>query len=233
MTSTPMLATPEFSKTFVIECDALGMGIGAVLMQEGRPLAFESIKLTKRDQTKSTFEKEMMAILHAVRKWYLLGNRFQVKIDHNSLKYFLEKRVSSEEQQKWVTKIQGYDFEIVYKKGKDNIVEDALSRKEIHPMFHVTSGSLLEEARQEWQDDPSMKQKIQDLQGGKDLGDFTWKSNTLFYKGRIYLISHSNLKRKVLEESHLVPTASHSGFFKTYQRVKQCFYWDGLKKDTK
>ena len=74
----------------------------------------------------------MLAILHIVRKWrqYLLGNRFQVKTNHNSLKYFLEQRVSSEEQKKWVTKMQGYDFEIVYKKGKDNIVADALSRKE-------------------------------------------------------------------------------------------------------
>ena len=99
MTSTPVLATLEFSKTFVIECDASRTGIGVVQMQEGKPLAFESRKLTKRDQTKSTYETEMMAILHAVRKWrqYLLGNRFQVKTDHNSLKYFLEQRVSSEE----------------------------------------------------------------------------------------------------------------------------------------
>jgi hypothetical protein len=73
-----------------------------------------------------------MTILHALNKWhpYLIGRHFKVKTDHDSLKYFLEQRLSSEEQQKWVTKILGYDFEIIYKKGKQNVVEDAFSRKD-------------------------------------------------------------------------------------------------------
>jgi hypothetical protein len=73
----------------------------------------------------------MLAILHAVELWrpYLLGQRFQIKTDHQSLKYFLEQRIFSQEQQKWVTKLFGYDYEIIYKKGKDNVVADALSRK--------------------------------------------------------------------------------------------------------
>jgi hypothetical protein len=58
-----------------------------------------------------------------------LGKHFQIKTDHQSLKYFLEQRISSSEQQKWVTKIFGYDYEIIYKKGKDNVVVDALSQK--------------------------------------------------------------------------------------------------------
>jgi hypothetical protein len=74
----------------------------------------------------------MVEILHALKKWcpYLIGRYFKVKTDRDSLKYFLEQRLSSEEQQKWVTKILGYDFEIVYKKGKQNVVVDALSRKD-------------------------------------------------------------------------------------------------------
>jgi hypothetical protein len=58
-----------------------------------------------------------------------LGKHFQIKIDHRSLKYFLEQRISSPKQQKWVTKLYGYDYEIIYKKGKENVVVDSLSQK--------------------------------------------------------------------------------------------------------
>jgi hypothetical protein len=73
----------------------------------------------------------MLFILHAIDLWrpYLLGKRFQIKTDHQSLKYFLEQRLSSPEQQNWVTKLFGYDFEIIYNKGKYNVVVDAHSRK--------------------------------------------------------------------------------------------------------
>ena len=73
----------------------------------------------------------MLAILHALTKFrrYLVGGRFKVKTNHNSLKYFLEQKELNERQQKWVSKIQAYDFEIEYVKGKNNVVADALSRR--------------------------------------------------------------------------------------------------------
>jgi hypothetical protein len=81
----------------------------------------------------------MLAILHAVQKWRpnLIERHSKVKTDHEILKYFLEQQLSSEEQQKWVTKMLGYDFEIIYKKGKHNFVANSLSRKE-----EETKGSL-------------------------------------------------------------------------------------------
>eukprot|EP00253_Pinus_taeda_P016234 PITA_16234 len=85
-------------------CGFLGLtgnGIGVVLMQDERPIAFESRPIKGKFLSKSIYEKEMLAILHALKKWrpYLMGRHFKVKTDHDSLKYFLEQRLSSEEQQ--------------------------------------------------------------------------------------------------------------------------------------
>jgi hypothetical protein len=97
MCSNPILTLSNFTKTFVLECDASGKGIGVVLMQDGRPLAFNSKQISEWHLGQSIYEKEMFAIMHVVDLWrpYLLGQRFQIKTNHQSLKYFLEQRISS------------------------------------------------------------------------------------------------------------------------------------------
>ena len=100
MCTTLVLSLPDFTKTFVLECDASRKGIGVVLMKEGQPLAFTNKQLSEKNLVKSIYEKEMLAILHVVDLWcpYLLVKCFQIKTDHHSLKYFLEKRPSSLEK---------------------------------------------------------------------------------------------------------------------------------------
>jgi len=160
MCQAPVLATPDFTKTFIVECDASGNRIGVVLMQDERPVAFESFPIKGKFLHKAIYEKEMLAILNVLKKWrpYLMRRHLKVKVDHDSLKYFLEQRLSSEEQQKWVTKMLGYVFEIIYKKGKQNVVADALSRKDedVEALLYAISiiqPDWINEAREEWKND--------------------------------------------------------------------------------
>ena len=80
------------------------------------------------------YDKEMLAIMHALAKFrqYLVGGHFVVRTNHNNLRYFLEQRDLNESQHKWVSKVQTYDFDIEYAKGKNNIVVDSLSRRPIY-----------------------------------------------------------------------------------------------------
>jgi hypothetical protein len=131
MSTCPVLALPDFDQSFILECDASGEGIGAVLMQNRHPLACESLKLRGPELLYTIYDKEMFAIMHALAKLrqYLVGARFVVRSYHNNLKYFLEQKDLNERQQKWVSMIQAYDFDIEFFKGKNNVVEDALSRR--------------------------------------------------------------------------------------------------------
>ena len=118
----PILTVPDFSKTFTIETDASNKGLGAVLMQEGRPVAFLSQTLSYRVQTKSVYERELMAIVMAVQKWrhYLLGRHFIILTDQKSHKFLTKQRVMGEEYFRWTSKLMGLDFEIQYRPEKEN-----------------------------------------------------------------------------------------------------------------
>jgi hypothetical protein len=115
MCTTHVSSLPDFKNTFVLECEASGEGIGATLMQEGQSVAFTRKQLLEHRLGQSIYEKEMLAIMHVVDLChpYLLVQGFQIKTDHHSLKHFPEQRISSLEQQKWVTKLFGYDYEII------------------------------------------------------------------------------------------------------------------------
>jgi hypothetical protein len=130
MTRTPVLALPDFQKQFTIETDACGEGIGAVLMQSGQPIAYLSKALGQKHKALSIYEKEFLALIMAVEKWrpYLQRQEFVILTDHKSLAYLSNQNLHSDMQRKAMTRLMGLQFKIVYRKGKENVAADALSR---------------------------------------------------------------------------------------------------------
>lgn len=102
MTTTPILDMPNLNESFTIETDASGEGIGAILTQQGKPIAFLSQALGVAKLSWSTYAKEMFAILQAIRTWrlHILGKLFFIQTYQRNLKYLLEQRIGTPEQQR-------------------------------------------------------------------------------------------------------------------------------------
>lgn len=156
MMQATVLGLPDFDQMFVVETDASGTGLGAVLQLHGHPIAYLSKALAPKHQALSTYEKEFMAVVLALDKWrgYLLDRHFQIKIDHFSLKYLLDQRLNTPFQTKWLPKLLGFDYEIVYKKGCDNSAADALSRVvpygELFALLTTVTSDLMIQVEHSW-----------------------------------------------------------------------------------
>ena len=121
----------------------------------------------------------------------------------------------------------GYDFEIIYKKWKINVVADALSRKneEVEALLcaiSIIQPDWITEARDEWKKDEEVWKLIQKLKQDPSTSDtFSWKNDSLWYKDHLYICKNSQLKQIILLELHISPLGGHSGFLKTYHSVKK------------
>ncbi|KAL3524974.1 hypothetical protein ACH5RR_013346 [Cinchona calisaya] len=107
LSNPPIIALPDFTQEFTLEINALGNGIGVVLMHKNRPISYFSKALSFKHQALSVYQKEMMATVAVVQKWraYLIGRHFIIKTDHQRLKYLMEQRIATPMQQKWIAKL--------------------------------------------------------------------------------------------------------------------------------
>ncbi|KAL4564788.1 hypothetical protein LXL04_028859 [Taraxacum kok-saghyz] len=235
MTTVPVLAMPDYSKEFVVETDASGFGLGAVLMQQQRPVAYYSCNLGTRDRMKSIYEKELMAIVKSVLKWrlYLIGRKFTVRTDQLSLKYLLEQRIVGSDYQKWISKLMGFSFDIQYRTGSSNRVADALSRRDDGPTcdtLTVTCWKFWEQLKHELERDEFFSRMKTELHRDPSIHKgFSIYQNNLFYKGRLVLPSKSHLHNEVIREFHDTPIGGHAVEYKTYKRVASEVFWTGMK----
>ncbi|TYK22485.1 F15O4.13 [Cucumis melo var. makuwa] len=229
----PCLALPNFDKSFEIECDASGIGIGAVLMQEKQPIMFFSEKLNGAQLNYSTYDKELHALVRALKVWqhYLWPKEFVIHTDHESLKHLKGQTKLNKRHAKWVEFIETFPYVIHYKKGKDNMVADALSRR--YALFSSLSAKVLgfkhmiELYKVE-------KSEFYDVYAqcleGKNVQDYIVFDGMLFRKGKL-CIPKCSIRELLVKEAHGGGLMGHFGEFKTYSMLCEHFYWLKMRKD--
>ncbi|KAA0053259.1 pol protein [Cucumis melo var. makuwa] len=140
LVTAPVLTVPDGSGSFMIYSDASKKGLGCVLMQHGKVVAYASRQLKSHEQNYPTHDLELAAVVFALKIWrhYLYGEKIQSFTDHKSLKYFFTPKELNMRQRRWLELVKDYDCEILYHPGKANVVADALSRKVSHSTALIT-----------------------------------------------------------------------------------------------
>lgn len=234
MTTTHVLSLPDFTIPFVVETDASGTGMGAVLMQRDHPIAYFSKQFCPKLLYSSTYIRELHTITSAVKRWqqYLLGHAFVILTDHKSLRELMVQPVQTPEQHVYLAKLLGYNYSIQYKVEHSNMVADALSRQT--DIDHTTTMfSILSIPRPKFLDD--LKIELASSEEFNDLTTrvtkdpeqhlmFILRDGLLLYKGRIWINRDNNFIALLLEEFHKSPLGGHMGLAKTPSRLKQSFY---------
>lgn len=207
-------------------------------MQDHHPISFISRALGPRHQSLSVYEKELLAVVHAVQSWnsYFVHRPFLIKTDQKSLKYLLEQKVTTPFQHMWLSKRMGYSFDIQYKKGRENFAADALSRVSNSELLHLTLNQarygFYDSIRLLWQSDPTLSGIISDLQrDASSHPKYSFTNNELRYKGKLVIGNDQTTKLQILNWLHDSALGGHSGRDATLQRIKSLFYWPKLNAE--
>ena len=132
----PVLTQPTFGKEYTLYSDGSGIGLGCVLMQDGKVVAYASKQLKPHEQNYPTHDLELAAVVLALKIWrhYLYGEKCRIYTDHKSLTYLLTQKELNLRQRRWLELFKDYECIIDYHPGKANVVVDALSRKTMAAM---------------------------------------------------------------------------------------------------
>ena len=221
-----VLAIPDPNQGFTVATDASDYAIGAVLEQNGRPVAFESRKLSPTERRWPTHEKELLAIVHALKTWrvYLDAGRVRLITDHASLRFLDTQKTLTPKQARWKESLASYDLDIQYRPGHTNVVADALSRR---PDLQLSTLTVMS------QDDAMQKA----LQTAYQHDKSAFKNSTQLTDGIRYLTDRNGTKRiyipedatslqqSILQLHHDSAAAGHLGVDKTLASILRFFYW--------
>ena len=248
LVNAPILKLPNDNAEFILTTDASDFAVGAVLSQLGeeglQPVAFESRKMIPAERNYAAHEKELLAILYALKKWrvYLEGRRFQIQTDHHSLRYLQTQPNLSRRQARWLETLQEFDFEITYLPGKENVVADALSRRPDLRINVITDVGIPEKTkndiRQALTEDQEFDIVIRALSTDEPntisksyLEHFELQEGLLYYDGKRLCLPKGPLRTDILYDHHDAAIAGHQGVERTYESIQRYYYWPKMSID--
>lgn len=230
MIISPVLRTPDWTRKMIIQADASDKGTGAVLGQiddEGNEYVIEyySYKFTDREIKYAPTEKEMLAVLKAIRhfKYYIEFNNLIIYTDHHALQYLMNMKVMSGRLSRWILELQPFVNQIKHRAGKDNVVPDALSR-----LYALT----IDRRTSDWYDD--LVQEIKEngdnypqyhVDENKIYRKIPWKRNRSDDDYR--LLPHPNTWNELIKISH--ENTIHAGIKGTLYELKRWYWWPEMK----
>lgn len=207
----PILKFPDFDKSFELTTDASNYAIGAVLSQDKQPVCYASRTLNDHERNYSTTDKEFLAIIWAVTYFrpYLWGRHFKIITDHQPIKYLNRKYTGkefSQRTQRWLLKLQEYQFDIEYLKGKDNKVADFLSRIPTDENIKLPEVSIEELSGRASSDNSSnfpMENHVDDLDSSNfsmenHVDDLTLPDNATVHSESEQLLDHYPIRDTII-----------------------------------
>jgi hypothetical protein len=251
----------DITKSFDVYCDASKLGIGSVLMQDGKVIAYLSRQLCPHELNSPTHDLELVDVVHALKTWrhYLMGNRCEIYTNHKSLKYIFSQKKLNMRQRRWIELIKDYDLGVHYHLGKANVVVNALSREpcSLNVLLKTSQPTLCEEFERfglelvshgflaNLEVRPTLFYQIKGAQKGHESiegikrrmgreevhGFSIDQEDVLWYNGHPCVPSIDELKQLILKEAHNTPYSIHPGGTKMYQDLKEQFWWHGMKRE--
>ncbi|GJW15117.1 putative reverse transcriptase domain-containing protein [Tanacetum coccineum] len=223
-----ILALPEGSENFVVYCDASRKGLGAVLMQREKFIAYASRQLKIHEKNYTTHDLELGVVVFALKMWrhYLYGMKCVVFTDHKSLQHILDQKELNMRQHRWLELLSDYDYEIRYHLRKANVVVDALSQKERNKPLRVRALALTIGLNLPVQIlNAQVEARNEENYGTEDLGGMIKDleprvDGTLCLRNRSWIPCFGNLRELIMHESHKSKYSIHPGSVKMYQDLK-------------